>query len=99
MVKHIVLWSFNQNLDEEEKSRAASRIKRELEALPALIPEIVSIHVATELFGTCNSELALVSIFKNKADLRTYIDHPEHKRVGQFVRSVVTDRKSADFEY
>lgn len=98
MVRHIVLWSFKPGMNEEEKVRAAARIKRELEELPALIPQIVSLKVATEMFGTCNSDVALVSSFKTKADLRTYIDHPEHKRVGQFVRSVLTERKSADFE-
>ena len=98
MVKHIVLWDFKEELSAEECKSAAARIKKELEELKRLIPGIVYIKVCTETFDMCNTKLVLDSAFDDRAALEGYIAHPEHKRVGAFVRSVVANRRSADFE-
>ena len=57
--------------------RAAARIKS-WRSCRAYTPDCV-FEGGYEMFGTCNSDVALVSSFKTKADLRTYIDHPEHR--------------------
>lgn len=98
MVKHLVLWDLKEELSAREQADAAARIKRELEELKGLIPGIVDIRVYTELFEMCNTRLVLESVFTDRAALEAYIVHPEHQRVGVFVRSVVTNRKSADYE-
>jgi len=38
------------------------------------------------------------SLFVSEEALAAYIVHPEHKRVGEFVRAVTKDRACMDYE-
>ena len=98
MIRHIVAWKLN---DSENKTEIANTMKKELEALKAKIEEIVDIEVGINFNQTENaSDIILVSTFKSKEDLATYIDHPDHKYVGaSFVRPNVSERRVVDYEF
>lgn len=98
MVKHIVIWDFKDGLSPAEKQAHGQTMKAELENLKNLIDGIVELRVVTNPLDTSNAEIMLYSAFTDEAALRSYIDHPEHKRVGTFVRSVTQGRKAIDFE-
>lgn len=98
MIRHIVLWRMAQTEDKLEKARA---IKENLEALKDKISVIVDIEVGLNFNETdAASDVALVSTFKTREDLNTYINHPEHKAVGaNFVRPNVSERRVIDYEF
>ena len=43
MVKHIVMWSFQETLDDKQKKEAAVRIKEGLERLTGIVPGLISV--------------------------------------------------------
>ena len=95
MVKHIVLW----NIKPECKAEADAyieKIKGLLEALVGVVPGLLKMEVAKNIRE--GYDFGLYSEFADKTALEGYIIHPEHKKAGEFVRSVVCDRASLDFE-
>lgn len=97
MIKHIVAWSFKNEIQENQKEKYANRIKSELESLKNIIPEIVKIEVYTQLAQTSNRDMMLYSEFETAEALADYQIHPEHKKVSEFVRSVMTERVCLDY--
>ena len=98
MIKHIVMWRLREDID---KKAAAEAIKRELEALVSVIPELKSARVGINFNNTDTvSDIVLETEFLSKDDLDTYQAHPAHKRVGaEFVRPNVSERRVCDYEY
>ena len=43
MIRHIVMWNFKNEFSQRENKANAERVKRELEALPEHIKEIVEL--------------------------------------------------------
>ena len=97
MVKHVIIWDFNDGMTADEKKSAAARMKNELEALNGVIDGIINIHVITETLGTSNGDIMLDSLFEDEKALAYYADHPEHVKVKEFVKTVVKARKCVDY--
>lgn len=97
MIKHIVAWNLKEEFSEQEKLAHSQKMKSELEALKELISELVSIEVSISPLKSSDRAVVLTCCFNSAEDLEAYIIHPEHKRVGVFVRSVVADRVCLDF--
>ncbi len=97
MLKHIVGWDFKEGLSEEEKKAGAQKIKVELENLKNFIPQIVDILLVCDPCPTSTRAVVLESSFANEEDLAIYSDHPEHKRVGNLVGQVFTNRVCFDY--
>lgn len=97
MVKHIVMWNIQEQLDKEE---TIATLKAKLEALPSKIPFLKKMELGVNY--TCKEtgrDVVLYSEFDTKEDLDNYIVHPAHKEVGKYVRSVVCDRIDVDYEF
>jgi hypothetical protein len=73
-------------------------MKSLLEELPKLIDGIVELKVQISPMPSSNRDIILDSLFENEEALAAYIVHPEHKRVGEFVRSVTKDRACMDYK-
>jgi hypothetical protein len=100
MVRHIVLWNFRDGADgfsPEENLQNAQKMKSLLEELSNLIDGIVELKVHINAMPSSNRDIMLDSLFENEEALAAYIVHPEHKRVGEFVRSVTKDRACVDY--
>ena len=83
MVKHIILWTLNPELSEEEKAKVKAGIKAGLEALVGKVPGLVMLD------STLESEEAL----------KGYAVHPEHVAVANGkVRPYTVQRSCLDFE-
>jgi hypothetical protein len=99
MIRHIVMWTFNgetpaARLEQSVQAAAA------LEALPPVIPEILSMTVASNTVEIeRNSDLVLVADFADEAALRTYGDHPEHQKVVALMKQIVASRAAIDFTH
>lgn len=96
MVKHIVMWNIKEKLNKEE---TMATLKEKLEALPLEIDFLkkIELGVGFNKSETCR-DVVLYSEFDTQEDLANYIIHPAHKKVGEYVRSVVCDRVDVDYE-
>ena len=96
MLKHIVVFEFKA----DAPSDAAERALEALRALPASIPEIVSLEAGANVVESeRNYDLGLIVEFENRAALDTYIAHPDHvAAVEKAVKPVLERLAVVDFE-
>jgi hypothetical protein len=98
MLKHIVMWTLKERAEGAHKRENAFRVKSMLEGLRDTIPEILRIEVGVNILDSPDScDVVLCADFEDETALRRYLDHPEHKRVGDFIGKVRLDRKVVDF--
>ncbi|MCL2187449.1 MAG: Dabb family protein [Defluviitaleaceae bacterium] len=97
MLKHIVMWNFNENLSNSEKQVAGEKVKADLEALKAIIPEIVEIRVHINEISSSNMDILLDSTFENEATMAAYKIHPAHVAVSDYIGTVLCNRVVLDY--
>ena len=94
MVKHIVLFMFN----EENKTANLERAKEMLEALVEKIPSLKAMEVGINFSQEERAmDLSLYATFEDQAGLEAYATHPAHLEVVQFIKSVATASKVSDY--
>ncbi len=100
MVKHIILWTLNPELTDEEKTQVKAGIKAGLEGLAGRVPGLIDIKVNIERrLDTSNADVMLDSSFESPEALRGYAQHPEHVAVANGkVRPYTVQRACLDFE-
>lgn len=98
MVRHIVAWNFKEGFSDAENQAHALKIKTGLENLPNLIEGIVALQVYIHPLADSNRDMVLNSLFKNEEALAAYQNHPEHKKISAFIRTVIQDRVCVDYE-
>lgn len=95
MVKHIVMWK----IKDENKQENLEKAKVILEGLNGKIPGLISLEVGIDFVGSdASAELCLYSVLESKEALSVYAVHPEHLKAVEFMKTIVTERKSADYE-
>lgn len=100
MVKHVILWTLNPELSEEEKLSVKKGIKEGLEGLVGKVPGLidVKVHVDGRLTSS-NADVMLDSTLESEAALKAYAVHPEHVAVAnRKVRPFTVQRTCLDFE-
>jgi len=100
MVKHIILWTLNPALSDEEKATVKAGIKAGLEGLVGKVPGLldVKVHVDGRL-ASSNANVMLDSTLESEAALKAYAVHPEHVAVANGkVRPYTVQRSCLDFE-
>ncbi len=98
MLKHIVLFSLQDFESKEAKDQQLDLIKRELEALPALIPALRGLHVYFNENPQEDFDFALEALVEDMEALKAYAEHPEHLRVArQHIKPYVRARACVDF--
>ncbi|PID56253.1 stress responsive protein [candidate division KSB3 bacterium] len=100
MVTHIVMWKLKDEAAGRTKEENARLIKQKLKALIGAVDTIEHLEVGLN-FNSSEAayDVALYSVFKNRAGLTTYQNHPEHLDAAHFLRSVVQARVVADYEH
>lgn len=100
MIQHIVFFNFKDEALGRTKAENMAHAKEILEALMGKVPTLRSMRVGTNAVPTASAwDFALVSTFDDAEGLQAYVVHPEHKKVGEFIGQVRTDRASVDFEF
>lgn len=97
MVKHMVLWSFKEEISPEERKEAAAKIKKELEGLVGVVPGLVSAQVIIDPISSSTHDLCLITELNTPEDLKAYAVNPDHLKAASFVRSVTCNRAAMDF--
>lgn len=94
MLTHIVIWKYRDGVSRAERTQHVAMLR----ALPALIPKIESFNVGFDMLHLARSyDTGLVAVFRDRAALDAYTDHPEHLKVAEFGRSVSASVASVDF--
>ncbi len=97
MVKHIVMWNLKEKADGKTKSENIMQIRDMCYALRNTTP-VNHIEVVESFTDHPSAyELVLYTEFENKHDLNTYLQHPEHLNVVNFLKKVVDQRAIADY--
>ncbi len=95
MIKHIVAF----RLKETNKADNIQRLKSMLDSLEGYISEILSYETGLNISDRSTAyDLVLVSGFASVTDLETYRNHPEHLKVADFIKQVVSDTVVVDYE-
>lgn len=97
MVRHIVMWNFADGFSKEENAENADKIKSGLEGLSGMVEGVCEIAVHINALPSSNRNVVLNSLFESEEALTAYQVHPEHKRIGEFIRSVMKDRVCIDY--
>ena len=100
MVKHVILWTLNPDLSEEEKSTVKAGIKEGLEGLVGKVPGLIDAKVnVSGRLESSNADVMLDSTLESEAALKAYATHPEHVAVANNkVRPYTVQRTCLDFE-
>ena len=96
-LKHIVMWNFPKELSPDQNKNNAYRIKSEREALAGVIDCLLEICVAFPIKQSSDFDIVLESVFESEDALKAYQLHPEHVKVGSFIKQVLCDRKCIDY--
>lgn len=93
MFRHVVLLTVNGDAD-------VDRIVRELNALPAVIPELLSYSAGRDAgVSSGNASIAVVADFRNIQDYEQYRDNAEHQRIiAQLIKPFSTGRTAVQYE-
>ena len=100
MVKHIILWTLNPELQDEEKEHIKAGIKEGLESLVGQVPGLidVKVHIAGRL-SSSNADVMLDSTLESEEALHAYATHPAHVAIANTrVRPYTVQRSCLDFE-
>jgi hypothetical protein len=98
MIRHIVSWKLN-GADAAARAEQAATISATLAALPAVIPQILSLQVGTNVaYPDTNWDVVLVADYESLEDLEAYQVHPDHVAATQVIRPLVELRSAVDFE-
>ena len=98
MVKHIILWQLNDDINDADKIKAD--IKDGLESLQGKIPGLLDISVKIHGLASSNADVMLDSSFEDEEALKLYASHPEHVAVADLkVRPFTKTRLCMDYIY
>ena len=98
MIRHIVMWKLKDFAEGASKEENFRIMKAGLEALPALMPQIVKIEVGRDISNSPASfDAVLYSEFENQKDLDFYMNHPMHKKISDFIGKIRTERAVVDY--
>jgi len=98
MLKHIVLFKLKEKAEGAARGDNANKLKRELEALPAKIPQIMRMEVGLNAVPSeAAYDVAIYSEFADKDALAIYQKHPEHMKVVELVKKIVEGRAVTDY--
>jgi hypothetical protein len=94
LITHIVFFKLNDPTPVViEKTRQA------LQSLYSKVPSLKHIEVGVDVLKNPRSyDIALIAKFDSLAGLNEYEHHPEHVKVGEYIRSVSKSVVSVDYE-
>ena len=93
MIKHIVMWKFKEN-EEENVEKFLTGLK----SLDSIIDVIKYMEVKRSVKPNSKYDAVLISKFDNFEDLEKYKNDPRHVEVSNLCKSIRTDRASIDVE-
>jgi hypothetical protein len=99
MYKHVVLWKLKEEVNGMNKAELAVEVKRRLDTLPSIIPEISAYEVALNIgdYGASFFDVSLIAVYADEAAFKTYCGYPEHDAVVAYIQSVTAAEEIVDY--
>jgi hypothetical protein len=99
MIKHIVAWKLKENAEGKSRKENLALLKQKFTGFQRTIPVIKNLEVGLNADQTSkeNWDIVLIIEFATFSDLEIYQRHPEHLKVGEFVKLVRESRSCVDF--
>lgn len=95
MVSHIVMFKFRDNIQDDKAYKAKDMIL----SLKELVPVVLDIEAGLNFSNEDRSmDLSLSVKLQNREDLDTYAVHPEHIKVVDYLKSIISYSKVVDYE-
>lgn len=100
MVKHIILWTLNPELSDEQKEEVKKGIKAGLESLKGVVPGLIDVKVNVDgRLASSNCDVMLDITLESEEALKAYAVHPAHVEIANTkVRPYTVQRTCLDFE-
>ena len=96
MLFHVVVWKYHAGVDRAARQDHVARLRE----LATLIPEVESLEVGFDMLHLPRSyDTGLTAVFRDRAALDAYTNHPEHVKVAELGRSLSEHVASVDFEH
>lgn len=100
MIRHIAFFRLADDIPADQRTDMLKEVKLKLEALPALIPEILSLEIGINFaFDPKAADLSLLSKFDDRNALHTYQVHPAHKAFMEWNRNKCPKFSVVDYEF
>ncbi|MDY4175471.1 MAG: Dabb family protein [Bacteroidales bacterium] len=98
MIKHIVLFSLRDDIEQSVKTSRLEDIKRQFLALQGEIASLRSIEIGLNVNPKEKFDLALVATFDDLDGLAAYAVDPRHVAVAKQVGEMLSVRACTDYE-
>lgn len=99
MVHHIVMWSFKEEVAQQDKCTLKKDMAINLKALVGKVPGLLSVDFIENPVPSSTHEIALVTTFEKVEDIKVYATHPDHVHVADtYVRPYTCNRACLDYE-
>lgn len=99
MFKHIVMWELMEKAGGKTKEENARELKKRLEELPGLIPEIKQYEIGINAGqSSAAMDVVLISGFNSAQEFNTYRQHPAHQKVVEFINGIRSMARVVDYE-
>ncbi len=100
MYKHLVFWKLKETSNGMSNKELAEEVKKRLDTLPGIIPEIKDYETALNIgdYGASFYDVSLISVFDNKDTFWAYTKYPEHDAVVEFIQSVKVAEEIVDYD-
>lgn len=100
MVKHIILWTLNPELSDEQKEEVKKGIKAGLESLKGVVTGLIDVKVNVDgRLASSNCDVMLDCTLESEEALKAYAVHPAHVEIANTkVRPYTVQRTCLDFE-
>lgn len=101
MYKHIVFWKLKEEVNGISKQELITEVKKRLDALLAVIPEIKDFETAINIgdYSASFYDICLIVVFENKETFWSYTKYAEHNAVVAYIQSVQEAEQIVDFEF
>ena len=99
MLKHIVMWKLHKDGTDQQRKETIEAFRQKTEYLKSIIPEIIEARVGENIGEGDVFHVCIDSVFESVEALDTYIYHPEHLKVREFMTAASYDKAVFDYYY
>jgi len=94
MVRHIVMFDFKDENKKDNIEKAKEMLENLIDSVSSLRDMEVGVNFSSEDRAM---DLSIITSFDDQAGLEEYAIHPEHLKVVEFIKTVVTSSKVSDY--
>jgi hypothetical protein len=99
MIKHVVCWKVRKFADAKQKAENLKTMEKMLLSLKNLpMVRYIEVGINSPKGDITNFDIVLITQFNSFGDLQEYQNHPEHKKVSEFVSKIRVSRVCVDYE-